>query len=131
MQIKIMKTLMVLTDVGFIAYWIITALHLIPADQLFRNYSNPILVDWNWSFLPLDLMISATGLSSLWFMRQQNAIWKPLALISLALTFTSGLQAIAFWTFASDFDINWWIPNLFLLVYPLFFIPRLVRETSP
>ncbi|MGI6187453.1 MAG: DUF5360 family protein, partial [Brevibacillus sp.] len=51
-----------------------------------------------------------------------------LALISLVLTSCSGLQAISFWLFKGDFDPVWWIPNLYLLIYPLFFLPRFFRE---
>lgn len=127
-SMRVMKLLMILTDIGFIAYWLITLLHLIPADLLFRDYTNPVLVHWNWSFLPLDLAISATGLTSLRLYKKRYDVWRPLALISLTLTFVSGLQAVAFWAFAGDFNMSWWLPNLFLLIYPLFFIPRLVRE---
>ncbi len=114
-------------DIGFIVYWLITLLGLVPDEYLFKDYHNPILVAWNWSFLPLDLFISGTGLSSLWLWRIKHNSWRPLALISLVLTFCSGLQAISFWVLRSDFDISWWIPNLFLLIYPLFFIPGFVR----
>jgi hypothetical protein len=48
-----------------------------------------------------------------------------MALISLVLTFCSGLQAIAFWILRADFDLSWWIPNLFLMIYPIFFIIRI------
>lgn len=115
-------------DLGFIAYWLITLLHLIPPQYLFQDYENPILVAWNWSFLPLDLFISATGLSSLWCWRRGNELWKPLAFASLLLTFCSGLQAIAFWILRSDYDPLWWAPNLVLLLYPLYFLPLMVRE---
>ena len=115
-------------DIGFIAYWLITLLHLIPGEYLFQDYNNPILVAWNWSFLPLDLFISATGLSSLYLWRKQNPAWAPLALISLVLTSCSGLQAIAFWIIRRDFDPLWWGPNLILLVYPLFFIPGIAKR---
>jgi Family of unknown function (DUF5360) len=115
-------------DIGFIAYWLITLLHLIPGEYLFQDYNNPILVAWNWSFLPLDLFISATGLSSLYLWRKQNPAWAPLALISLVLTSCSGLQAIAFWIIRRDFDPLWWGPNLILLVYPLFFIPGILKR---
>lgn len=121
-----MKIVMLVTDIGFVAYWLITILHIIPAEWLFRDYANPILVHWNWSFLPLDLAISATGIASLVLHRKRNPTWSSLALISLTLTSVSGLQAIAFWLFAQDFSVSWWLPNLFLLIYPLFFIPRLV-----
>ncbi|MCB9588029.1 MAG: DUF5360 family protein [Polyangiaceae bacterium] len=35
----------------------------VPADWLFRDYTDPNIVAWNWSFLPLDLLASVTGLS--------------------------------------------------------------------
>ena len=125
-----MKILMLATDIGFILYWLITLFHLIPPDQLFRDYSNPILIDWNWSFFPLDILISATGLTSLWLYYKKQSIWLPLAIISLTLTSVSGLQAIAFWLFAQDFSWSWWLPNLFLLIYPLVFLPRLIKQVK-
>ncbi len=49
------------------------------------------------------------------------------------LTFCSGLMAVAFWTLRGDFDPAWWAPNLFfLLIYPLFFLPRFLKaEQGP
>ena len=109
-------------DIGFIVYWLVTLLGVIPNEYLFNDYLNPILVAWNWSFLPLDLLISATGLWSLYLWRQNDSRWRPFALISLVLTSCSGLQAVAFWTIRGDFDVWWWLPNVILLLYPLFFI---------
>jgi hypothetical protein len=116
------------TDIGFIVYWLLTALALIPSEYAFSDYKNPLMVAWNWSFLPLDLGISATGLSAVYFHRRRNNLWKSLALISLTFTVTSGLNAIAFWIIRGDFDLTWWLPNLYLMLYPLFFIPRVVRQ---
>lgn len=125
-----LRPFFLIVDIGFILYWAITLLELIPAEHLFQDYANPLLVAWNWSFLPLDLMISATGITSLALFARQRPLWAPLALISLTLTFTSGLQAIAFWTIRGDFDLAWWAPNLFLMIYPLFFIPGLLRRLA-
>jgi hypothetical protein len=123
-----LKPFFLLTDIGFILYWLITLLHLIPDEYLFNDYNNPILVAWNWSFLPLDLMISATGFTSLYLYNRNQPAWHNLALISLVLTFCSGLQAIAFFVMRADYDPMWWIPNLYLLLYPLPFIWQLVRQ---
>lgn len=117
----------VIVDVGFVAYWGITLAGVIPSEYLFKDYENPILQAWNWSFLPLDLLISASGLTSVALARRRRT-WRPWALISLVLTVCSGLQAIAFWVLRADFDPSWWAPNLLLLLYPLAFIPRLIRE---
>lgn len=119
---KLLKPFFLVTDIGFILYWIVTYFHIIPESMAFKDYNNPIMVHWNWSFFPLDILISITGLGSLYLYRKKQPSWKPLALISLVLTFCSGLQAIAFWAFANDFDIFWWAFNLYLLIYPLFFL---------
>ncbi|MEV6430562.1 DUF5360 family protein [Nocardia sp. NPDC051463] len=42
------------------------------------------------------------------------------------MTSTAGLQAIAFWALRGDFSLTSWIPNLFLLLFP---IPALVTLT--
>ncbi len=125
---KTLKLFFVFTDIGFILYWIVTLFHIIPKEYLFNDYSNPILVAWNFSFLPLDLLISFTGLSSLFLYRKGIEYWNQVALVSLVLTFCSGLQAIVFWIIRLDFDLTWWLPNLFLLVYPMFFIPRMILK---
>jgi Family of unknown function (DUF5360) len=127
---KRLKPFFWFTDLGFIAYWTITALHLIPPKLLFQDYTNPILTAWNWSFLPLDLLVSATGLGALWAHRRGLEVWRSLALVSLVLTLSSGLNAIAFWTIRGDFDLTWWLPNLYLMIYPLFFIPGLLHSAS-
>jgi hypothetical protein len=49
-----------------------------------------------------------------------------LALLSLAFTVASGLNAIAFWAIRGEFDGLWWLLNLYLMLYPLVFIPRLL-----
>jgi hypothetical protein len=82
---RFLRPLFLIVDLGFIAYWAITLAGVIPDEYLFKDYDNPILSAWNWSFLPLDLAISASGLTA------------------------------------------WWLPNLFLLLYPLWFLPKLMR----
>jgi Family of unknown function (DUF5360) len=124
---KSLKFFFLIVDLSFIAYWTITALHLIPAEYLYNDYTNPILVNWNWSFFPLDIGVSATGLYSVYLASQRQEKWRVFALISLILTSVSGLQAISYWALAREFDMTWWIPNLFLLLYPLFFLPKLMR----
>ncbi len=128
MHMNRLKYYFLVVDIGFILYWLITLLGVIPNEYLFKDYNNPILVAWNWSFLPLDLFISGSGLTSMYLWHRDIKSWNPLALICLVLTSCSGLQAIAFWVLRNDFDPSWWIPNLFLLVYPLFFIPSFVRS---
>lgn len=130
MRMRFLRFFFWLTDVGFIVYWIITLLHIIPNEYLFKDYENPILSAWNWSFFPLDILISITGFASLFLYKKNNPNWSKIALISLVLTSCSGLQAISFWILRSDFDLSWWLPNLYLLIYPLFFIPSVIKENQ-
>ncbi|GAB2937863.1 hypothetical protein GCM10027203_43820 [Nonomuraea fastidiosa] len=88
------------------------------------------MVDWNWSFLWIDLPASATGLAGLRLMRLGRASGPPLMLVSLALTMASGLMAIAFWTLRGDFSLAWWIPNLYLMLFPMPAIVCLTRGMS-
>lgn len=125
---KSLKAFMLFTDIGFLFYWTVTFLEWIPKQYLYQDYSNELLVAWNLSFIPLDLLISATGLISISCYNRQKEVWSTLCLISLVLTFCSGLQAIAFWAIRLDFDLAWWIPNLFLMIYPLFFFPSVMKK---
>jgi Family of unknown function (DUF5360) len=120
-----LRSLLLITDIGFIAYWLITAAHVLPQSLLFKDYDNPILVAWNWSFLPLDFVASGTGLTALVLAKRHNPAWRPTALASLVFTLCAGLMALAFWTLRSDFDATWWLPNLFLLIWPLWFVKSL------
>lgn len=124
---KSLKYFFWVVDISMIVYWTITALRLIPPQFLYNDYTNPILVHWNWSFFPLDILIPLTGLYSIFLQGKEQERWKIFALISLVLTTVSGLQAISYWAIAGEFDITWWLPNLFLLLYPLYFIVKLVK----
>jgi hypothetical protein len=125
-----LRPFFVVTDTGFVLYWAITLAGVLPEAWLFKDYHDPILWAWNWSFLPLDLAISATGFLSLALHARGREAWLGWALVSLALTFCSGLQAVAFWTLRRDFDVAWWVPNLYLLLYPWAFLPGLVRTSA-
>lgn len=125
-----LRYIFLVVDIGFICYWLVTALRLLPAVYLYSDYNNPILVAWNWSFIPLDLLVSATGLYSIYLWKRKNASYRGIALLSLAFTTASGLQAISYWTMRQEFDLMWWMPNLFLLIYPWFYIPQLVNYTE-
>lgn len=105
MNMKALRIFFLVVDFGFILYWICAGLDLLPQDYLFKDYENPILRAWNFSFLPLDLLISATGLGAVYRHARAMPGWRELALISLTLTLCSGLQAIAFWSLRGDFDL--------------------------
>lgn len=116
-----------ITDIVFLAYWLVSGLHLagvmpIPADWLYADADDPRIVAWNWSFLPLDLAFSLTGLTAVRCARRANPLWKPLALVSLVLTMVAGGMAVGYWTLLGEFDPFWYLPNLALLVWPVFFL---------
>ncbi|MCP3998008.1 MAG: YvaD family protein [bacterium] len=60
---KRMKPLLLITDIGFITYWCVSLLLLagvdaVPVKWLFKDYEDPIVYAWNWSFFPLDMVLS-------------------------------------------------------------------------
>jgi hypothetical protein len=87
-------------------------------------------MDWSWSFLVLDGLIAFTGLLCLYLAARRSGKALPMALLSLAFSFCAGLQALSFWTLRSDFSWMWWLPNLFLLIYPLPFLLFIVRRSG-
>ncbi|MFG1853918.1 DUF5360 family protein [Actinomadura geliboluensis] len=124
--LAVTKVAMLLTDIGFLLYWAIACGGLIPASMAYKDYADPVMSDWNTSFLPLDLAASVTGLLSLCRPRG----WRTLMAVSLTLTSTAGLQAITFWALRGDYSVTWWVPNLFLLLFPLPALVVLIRAVS-
>jgi hypothetical protein len=116
-----------IVDIAFIIYWWTTYFHLLPPSLLYKDYTNKVLVDWNWSFFPIDMLISISGLNTIRLYRNKSNQWVLFALGSLFLTFCSGLMAISFWIYHNDFDLGWWIPNMFLLFYPLFYLNKVYK----
>ncbi|MCX4821971.1 YvaD family protein [Streptomyces sp. NBC_01142] len=133
---RLVKAAMLATDVTFLLYWTASLLVLIPPAYAYKDYDDPVMSDWNYSFLPLDVAASATGLAALVLVRgrctrrlaRHRPLWRPLMLISLTLTSTAGLQAVVFWALRGDWSPTWWIPNLFLLLFPLPSIALLLRH---
>ncbi|ADD44883.1 DUF5360 family protein [Stackebrandtia nassauensis] len=116
------KRSMLATDLGFVAYWTATAIAAIPP------YPRQILIDWNWSYLVLDLLASLSGLAALLALRRGVAHARTLMVVSLALTHAAGLTALNFWVLRGEFDLMWWIPNLWLALFPIAAIGRLMRS---
>jgi Family of unknown function (DUF5360) len=101
------------TDVGFLAYWAATATGVIPPS------TDPLLVAWNWSYLVLDVFAAAAGLTALILLRRRSAAGRTLQIGSLALTHAAGLTALTFWALRDQYDLAWWLPNLWLTVFPI------------
>jgi hypothetical protein len=116
---------MLVTDIGFLVYWAVTIAGVIPPELAYKDYQNPILTDWNFSFVLLDVLASLTGLAGL---RLKH---KTLVIVSLVLTSTAGLQAISFWVLRGDFSPTWWLPNLWLLLFPVLALLSLESRDRP
>jgi hypothetical protein len=120
-MMRSLKALMLATDVALLLYWGLTAMsafgvfHL-PSDWMFADYSNATIRSWNWSFLPLDIVLSISGLVSLQLSRRDDLRWRPLAILSLAMTVCAGLMAISFWAIRG------------LMLYPIPFLTHLIAN---
>jgi hypothetical protein len=123
------------TDIIFLSYWAIAALHAaaliqIPPDWLYANSDDPRVVAWNWSFFPLDVAFSLTGLAAVRLARRGADAWRPLALISLILTMVAGGMAVGYWVLLREFDPFWIGANALLLIWPIPFLRGLVGDLS-
>lgn len=124
-----------IVDGSMLLYWGIAALacagllHL-PTEAMYAGYGTPQVDAWNWSFAPLDLAFALTGLIAVRMARRGDQRWRPVALISLALTFCAGLMAVSYWALTNDFDPAWWLPNLALVGAALWWTPRLIGSRT-
>lgn len=128
-----MKPFLLATDFGFLLYWgvsllILAGFEVVPEAWLFKDYDDPIVYAWNWSFFPLDMVLSVCGLLAVRRHRHGDPSWPALAAFSLALTFCAGFMAVSFWAIRLDFDPSWWAFNLFLVIWPCVFLPRLAGQ---
>jgi len=131
-----LATAITITDVLFMTYWAIALLALIgvislPAEMMYGDYLNQRVQAWNWSFFPLDVAFAVFGFLALSAARRGDPVWRPYALISLVLTMTAGGMAVAYWVILLEFDPSWFLPNLALLIWPLFFMRGLIRGMAP
>jgi hypothetical protein len=129
------KILTLTTDIGLLAYWALSALLALgllraPEWLLFADYHEPIMTAWNWSFLPLDVLLSVLGIAAVSADARGCAEGAALSQISLSLTFCAGFMALSFWAIRCEFDPIWWGVNLFLAVWPVPFLARGVFRTA-
>ncbi len=124
------KALLLAVDVALVSYWAAIIGNAIPEQWRFRDYTNPVVQAWNWSFLPLDLLAVGLGATGLRLVRTQPAIGRIVLAVGCALTFCAGLMAISFWAVAGDVDLTWWAPNIALMAVPTVVVLALVRSPS-
>lgn len=128
-----LATALLVTDLAFLAYWSALALQFVgvadvPAAMMYADHLEPRVVAWNWSFLPLDVAFSLTGLAAVSASRRGFASWRTLAIVSLTLTAMAGGMAVSYWTLLAEFNPAWFLPNLAILLWPFAFLPDLVRQ---
>lgn len=126
-----MRPWMLGTDWLLLTYWFVTALVAlglvsIPEGYLFKDYYDPRVVAWNWSFFPLDVIFAVLGIYAARLFTQADPRWFGYALVSAALTFCAGFMAICYWVILGDFDPSWWIPNIIIAAWPVWFVPKLI-----
>lgn len=115
-----MKWLLTATEIGMLAYWVMAgsmALGVIslPPEWMYSDYQNPMVVAWNWSFFPIDVLFAVTGLAAR-FLPMAAGRAHGLAIVSLTLMVCAGLMAVSFWLIRGEYDVFWWSVNLWLVV---------------
>ncbi len=127
MLTRTQKVIVWAIDLGFIAYWLLISLRVLPAEAMFAGYEKPEVQAWNWSFLPLDILASVTGILGNTTNRLDK---KTLLTISLVLTSVAGGMAVGYWAFIGDFELSWWLPNLVLLLFPIWPLTNFTRQSK-
>jgi hypothetical protein len=103
-------------DIGLIVYWCLIIFRVLPPEVMFEGYEKREVQAWNWSFFPLDILAAFTGIIAQTTQRLNAPVF---LIISLVLTSVAGGMALAYWVVLGYYDILWWVPNLVLLVFPL------------
>ncbi len=114
-----MKWLLTATEVGMLAYWILAGamaggILSLPPEWMYSDYQNPLVVAWNWSFFPIDVLFAVTGLAAR-FLPMAADRAHSLSLVSLTLMVCAGLMAVSFWAIRGEYDPFWWGVNLWLV----------------
>ena len=110
------KAIVWVIDVWFIVYWSLIVFRALPPEVMFEGYELREVQAWNWSFFPLDILAAITGIIWQTTKRLNGSVF---LIISLVLTSVAGGMALAYWVVLGYFDILWWLPNLVLLLFPL------------
>lgn len=125
MLTRTQKAIVWAIDLGFIIYWTLIIVGALPVEAMFTGYEKTEVQAWNWSFLPLDIAASITGIAG---NTLQNLNQKALLTISLVLTSVAGGMAIGYWAFLGYFELSWWLPNLVLLLFPVWPLTSFVKK---
>lgn len=123
------KALLLAVDLALTAYWAAIIAGAIPEQWRFRDYTNPVVQAWNWSFLPLDALAVGLSAAGLRLVRTRPPTGRIVLTAGCALTFCAGLMAVSFWALAGDVDPLWWGPNIALMVIPAFVVVGLARTS--
>ena len=113
------KLLLTLTEGGMILYWIFASLValdvlMVAPEYMYSDYTNPTMVAWNWSFLPIDALFAVAGLYGR-FGKTGGLGRNILSTFSQSLMLCAGVMAISFWIVVGSFDPFWWSMNLWLV----------------
>ena len=125
---------MATTDGAFLLYWLVSAAYVlglvdVPPAYLFNGYHDARVFAWNWSFLPLDVAFSVIGFMAIVAARRGTQ-WRELTIVSLVMSSVAGGMAISYWTILGEFEPGWFLPNLLLFLWPLLYLPLLLRRGS-
>ncbi|MEO7223883.1 MAG: DUF5360 family protein [Devosia sp.] len=114
------SALLTATEIGMLAYWVAAALVCIGVlsispELMYSDYRNALVVAWNWSFLPIDVLFAVLGLWARFghLDARRRAV---ISTIALSLMFCAGAMAISYWAINLQFDAFWWTANLWLML---------------
>lgn len=134
MSARLTAVLLSITEIAMLAYWlfalsVVAGLISVSPTLMYSNYDNPLIVSWNWSFFPIDVLFAISGLIAR-FARLTPQRKATLGVFSLSLMFCAGLMAISFWVLQAWFDPIWWGMNIWLIVLPTLVLLTATKENT-
>lgn len=129
---RTLRFALLVTDIAFLVYWTLAALNAVgvlqlPPDWLYADADQPRVVAWNWSFFPLDIAFSISGLWAVRRAGRGDSRWATACLVSLILTMVAGGMAVSYWALLREINLGWFLPNLALVLWPIAFLPGIFR----
>lgn len=120
---KIYKYILGFMGFGYISYWILAILGVIPIP-----YSNANEYAYEWSFAVIDILIGLMNLISLFMYKKKNAYWKMMLTITLSISMGINFHTMIYWIILKNFSNPMWFMAMFVFSYSFIGLILLTKE---
>ncbi|MCK9268165.1 MAG: YvaD family protein [Alkaliphilus sp.] len=120
---KIYKLILGFMGFGYISYWILALLGVIPIE-----YSNANEFAYEWSFAVIDILIGLMNLTSLFMYLRKNLYWKIMLTITLSVSVGINFHTMIYWVILKNFSNPMWFIAMWVFSYSLIGLILISKE---